>query len=216
MKKSELKQLIKEEIQKVLKENIGIYISDAYLGIIIKSLQKSKLVDQNIIEDLINKKDVAKNILLNKKAIYKSLQINGKTLGLNEEAFNMLLNKISDLNSGKATFVDYILNEGFQGDEPEGDGLSGFRGAGQIDRGDGMSGFRGDIEGSIKGHINDVIDELNNLPFTGSAYKKGNEIHYYLDDSNVDKEARSVKKLANSIGWKLKEDNDDILIFTLK
>jgi uncharacterized protein YihD (DUF1040 family) len=71
-------------------------------------------------------------------------------------------------------------------------------------------------EGSIKGHINDVIDELNNLPFTGSAYKKGNEIHYYLDDSNVDKEARSVKKLANSIGWKLKEDNDDILIFTLK
>jgi hypothetical protein len=71
-------------------------------------------------------------------------------------------------------------------------------------------------EGSIKGHINDVIDKLNNLPFTGSAYKKGNEIHYYLDDSNVDKEARSVKKLANSIGWKLKEDNDDILIFTLK
>jgi hypothetical protein len=49
MKKSELRQLIKEEIQKVLKENIGIYISDAYLGIIIKSLQKSKLVDQNII-----------------------------------------------------------------------------------------------------------------------------------------------------------------------
>ena len=31
-------------------------------------------------------------------------------------------------------------------------------------------------EGSIKGHINDVIDKLNNLPFTGSAYKKGNKI----------------------------------------
>jgi hypothetical protein len=128
MKKSELRQLIREEIQKVLKENIGIYISDAYLGIIIKSLQKSKYVYPHIIEDLINKKDVARNILLNKKAIYKSLQINGKTLGLNEETFNMLLNKISDLISGKATFVDYILNEGFQGDEPEGDGLSGFRG----------------------------------------------------------------------------------------
>jgi hypothetical protein len=38
-----------------------------------------------------------------------------------------------------------VLNEGFQGDEPEGDGLSGFRGAGQIDKGDGMSGFRGSI-----------------------------------------------------------------------
>jgi hypothetical protein len=182
MKKSELRQLIREEIQKVLKEDIGVYISEANLNIIIKSLQKSKLANQNVIENLIHKKDVAKNILLNKKVIYKSLQINGKTLGLNEEAFNMLLNKISDLNSGKATFVDYILNE----------------------------------EGSIKGHINDVIDELNNLPFTGGAYKKGNEIHYYLDDSNVNREARSVKKLANSVGWKLKEDSDDILIFILK
>jgi len=182
MKKLLLKQLIQERIQKILKEDIGIYISEVNLNIIIKSLQKSKLVDQNVIEDLIRKKDVAKNILLNKKAIYKSLQINGKTLGLNEVAFNMLLNKISDLNSGKATFVDYILNE----------------------------------EDSIKGHINDVIDKLNNLSFTGGAYKKGNKIHYYLDDSNVSKEARSVKKLVNSLGWKLKEDNDDVLIFVLK
>jgi hypothetical protein len=71
-------------------------------------------------------------------------------------------------------------------------------------------------ESSIKGHIDDVIDELNNLPFTGGAYKKGNEIYYYLDDSNVNKEARSVKKLASSVGWKLKEDNDDTLVFILK
>jgi hypothetical protein len=109
--KEEIKNVVKEDVKNVLKENIGIYMSDVNLSIIIKSLQKSKLVDQNVIEDLIHKKDVAKNILLNKKAIYKSLQINGETLGLNKEAFNMLLDKISDLNSGKATFVDYILNE---------------------------------------------------------------------------------------------------------
>ena len=64
--------------------------------------------------------------------------------------------------------------------------------------------------------VDDVIDQLNNLPFTGAAYKKGNEIHYYLDDSNVHKEAFQVKKLARSLGWKLKEDNDDILTFILK
>jgi hypothetical protein len=108
MKKSELKQIIKEEINKVLNEGYGIYLSDMDLGIIIKSLQKSKLVDQDVIENLISKNDVAKHILDNKESIYRSLQINGKTLGLNAAAFNMLLDKISDLNSGEATFVDYI------------------------------------------------------------------------------------------------------------
>jgi len=38
-----------------------------------------------------------------------------------------------------------IINEGFQGDDNEGDGLSGFRGVGQIKSGDGLSGFRGNI-----------------------------------------------------------------------
>ena len=33
-------------------------------------------------------------------------------------------------------------------------------------------------EGSIKGHISDVVDKLNNLPFSGSATKRNNEIHY--------------------------------------
>jgi hypothetical protein len=42
--------------------------------------------------------------------------------------------------------INKILSEGFQGDESEGDGLSGFRGAGQISKGDGMSGFRGNIK----------------------------------------------------------------------
>lgn len=41
--------------------------------------------------------------------------------------------------------ISKILKEGFQGDEPEGDGLSGFRGASQINKGDGMSGFRGNM-----------------------------------------------------------------------
>jgi hypothetical protein len=108
MKKSELRQIIKEEIRKILNEGVGIYLPNIDLGIIINSLQKSKLVDQNIIKDLINKKDVAKHILNNKESIYKSLQTNGKTLGLNAAAFNRLLDKISDLNSGEATFVDYI------------------------------------------------------------------------------------------------------------
>lgn len=35
------------------------------------------------------------------------------------------------------------ISEGFQGDDNEGDGLSGFRGSGQINRSDGLSGFRG-------------------------------------------------------------------------
>jgi hypothetical protein len=108
MKKSELRQLIREEIGKILNERVGVYLSEVYLSVIIKSLQKSKLVDQNIIKDLINRKDVSKHILNNKKEIYKSLQTNGKTLGLNAAALSMLLDKFSDLNSGKATFVDYI------------------------------------------------------------------------------------------------------------
>jgi hypothetical protein len=58
-----------------------------------------------------------------------------------------------------------------------------------------------------------IIDELNNLPFKGTACKKGDEIHYYLDDNNVDRESRRVKKLARVMGWKLKKDNDDVLIF---
>ena len=92
----------------VLNEGYGIYLSDMDLGIIIKSLQKSKLVGQDVIQNLINKNDVSKHILGNKESIYKSLQTNGKTLGLNIAAFNMLLDKISDLNSGEYTFVDYI------------------------------------------------------------------------------------------------------------
>lgn len=70
-------------------------------------------------------------------------------------------------------------------------------------------------EGLIKGNILDVIDELNNLPFTGHAYKKGHEIHYFLDNNNVEKEARVVKKLAKSLGWYLKEDKIDVLIFNI-
>jgi hypothetical protein len=108
MKKSELRQIIKEEIGKILNEEIGMYLSEANLNVIIKSLQKSKLVDQNIIEDLINRKDVSKLILNNKKEIYKSLQTNGKTLGLHATILSMLLDKFKDLISGKATFVDYI------------------------------------------------------------------------------------------------------------
>jgi hypothetical protein len=108
MKKLELKPIIKEEIRKILNEGFGIYLSEVNLSIIIKSLQKSKLIDQNIIEDLINRKDVSKHILNNKKEIYKSLQTNGKTLGQHATILSMLLDKFKDLNSGKATFVDYI------------------------------------------------------------------------------------------------------------
>lgn len=75
-------------------------------------------------------------------------------------------------------------------------------------------------EGSIKGHINDVTDRLNNLPFGGGAFKKGNEIYYYLDDKDINKYAKKVEKIANILGWKLKTDkdpvDDDILIFILK
>jgi hypothetical protein len=71
-------------------------------------------------------------------------------------------------------------------------------------------------KGSIKGHINDVIDKLNDLPFSGSAYKKEDNIHYYLDDSNVSKETREVKKLAKLLGWVVKSDNLDFIEFKLK
>jgi hypothetical protein len=43
-----------------------------------------------------------------------------------------------------------VLIEGFQGDDPEGDGLSGFRGAGQTNKRDGLSGFRGNFTNSEK------------------------------------------------------------------
>jgi len=61
--------------------------------------------------------------------------------------------------------------------------------------------------------INNIVNKLNNLPFTGGAKQIENEIHYYLDDKDAHKEAFQVKKLARSLGWLLKKDNDDVLIF---
>jgi hypothetical protein len=67
----------------------------------------------------------------------------------------------------------------------------------------------------IKGHILDVIDHLNKLNYDGSATRDGDFIIYYLDDSNADKEARAVKKITKQLGWKVKEDQDDKIIFKL-
>ncbi len=92
-----------------INEASGVYISDANLSIIIKSLQKSKLTDQMVITNLINKNNVPKIIMNNKDIIYKSLISNGKSLGLNTLHLDKLINSIDDLIKGKATFVDYIL-----------------------------------------------------------------------------------------------------------
>lgn len=64
-----------------------------------------------------------------------------------------------------------------------------------------------------KESMENVISSVNKLPFSGRATSKGNLIHYYLDDKNAHKEAKSVIKLAKSMGWALSDDNDDILIF---
>jgi hypothetical protein len=62
--------------------------------------------------------------------------------------------KLSQLRQIIREEIKNLLKEGFQGDEPEGDGESGFRGAGQIDKGDGLSGFRGNIKS------NDEADKI--------------------------------------------------------
>ena len=67
----------------------------------------------------------------------------------------------------------------------------------------------------IKGHILDVIDELNKLNFTGTAYREKHQIVYVLDDKNPDKEARAVKKLAKQLGWEVKDDQEDRIFFEL-
>jgi hypothetical protein len=156
MKKSELRQIIKEEISKVLKEGKDTY----------------KL------QDLVGKEfDVEVGSLQPRTC--KVISVNGPK---GEEI------KVQWTDVPTKKTADYSIDE-FE--------------------------YMATIQISLN-DINDVVDKLNNFPFSGSAVRRDNEIHYYLDDRNPDKEARAVKKLASSVGWKLKEDNDDILIFILK
>lgn len=107
MKKSELRQIIKEEIQNVLKEGIGIYLPHPDLMLIIKSLELSMLIDQSLINQLKDKKNVSKILISNSKNILKSLELNGKSFDWNQNALQNVIDKIKKLETGEATFVDF-------------------------------------------------------------------------------------------------------------
>jgi hypothetical protein len=70
MKKSELKQIIREEIQNTMNEGVGISLSKIDLQVIIKALESDKILDP--------------------------------------QAREMLIDKLKDLYSGGASFIDYL------------------------------------------------------------------------------------------------------------
>ena len=70
MKKSELQQIIREEIQKTMNEDVGISLTKTDLQVIIKSLQSDKI--------------------------------------LNPQARKQLIDKLNDLYTGGAGFIDYL------------------------------------------------------------------------------------------------------------
>jgi len=70
MKKSELQQIIREEIQNTMNEGVGISLSKIDLQVIIKALESDKI--------------------------------------LNPQARKMLIDKLNDLRSGHASFIDYL------------------------------------------------------------------------------------------------------------
>jgi hypothetical protein len=107
MKKSKLKQIIKEEISKALNEGIGIYLPYSDLELIISSLELSKLIDQSNINQLKNRENISNILKLNSSNILKSLLINGKEFGWNTNALQNVVDKIKKLETGEATFVDY-------------------------------------------------------------------------------------------------------------
>lgn len=69
MKKSELKQIIREEIQNTMNEGVGISLSKIDLQVLIKALQSDKI--------------------------------------LNPQARKQLIDKLNDLYTGGASFIDY-------------------------------------------------------------------------------------------------------------
>ena len=69
MKKSELQQIIREEIQNTMNEGVGISLSKIDLQVLIKALQSDKI--------------------------------------LNPQARKQLIDKLNDLYTGDASFIDY-------------------------------------------------------------------------------------------------------------
>jgi hypothetical protein len=105
--KSQLREIIRNEI-KSLNEDRGEYISSINLSYIIASLEKSKLLDSNIISSLKsrNQYNVIKILMKNADVIYKSLKQNGRDY-LDSIHYRILLDKFKRLISGESKFIDY-------------------------------------------------------------------------------------------------------------
>ena len=89
--------------------------------------------------------------------------------------------------------IQRVLSEGFQRDEPEGDGFSGFRGAGQISKGDGMSGFRGNMNFNDESEEDKIWkknkEDMLKYGLEGARdWKKGIDINYgpYKDQDSFE------------------------------
>ena len=116
MKKSELQQIIKEEISKVLNENVGVTITYPSMGAIRRTLQA---VDGNkaLISALQKYKDTHQGLDEIEKLLYKHRQEIYDALkhlkdtnqtdksGYNPSAFDAVMKSFEKLISGRAKFV---------------------------------------------------------------------------------------------------------------
>ena len=117
MKVSEFRKLIREEVKKVISEDIGVSLVYSDMGAIRRSLEATG-GDKNLINALKqyrgnrdeHAKKIEKLMYLKKQEVLdslKTLKDTKKTAksGLNKYSFDKLYNTIEDLVAGRATFV---------------------------------------------------------------------------------------------------------------
>jgi len=116
MKKSELQQIIREEISKVLKEDTGVTVTYSSMGAIRRALQAVN-GNKNLINALQKYKDTQQGLDEIEKLLYKHRQEIYDALkqlkdtkqtnksGYSPQAFDSVMNSFEKLISGKAKFV---------------------------------------------------------------------------------------------------------------
>ena len=116
MKKSELQQIIREEISKVLNEDTGVFVSYSSMGAIRRTLVAVN-GNKNLINALQKYKDTHQGLDEIEKLLYKHRQEIYDALkqlkdinqtdksGYNPDAFDSVMASFEKLVSGKAKFV---------------------------------------------------------------------------------------------------------------
>ena len=116
MKKSQLQQIIREEISKVLKEDTGVTVTYSSMGAIRRALQAVN-GNENLINALQKYKDTHQGLDEIEKLLYKHRQEIYDALkqlkdtnqtdksGYNPSAFDAVMKSFQKLISGRAKFV---------------------------------------------------------------------------------------------------------------